>query len=1027
MNNKNLAYYALKNDRVTYMIFLMIIVLGISAYFALPQNSMPPITIRNASIVTNYTGASPKRIEQLITVPIEEVIQEIPEVKNISSTSRTGISIVSVSLYDYVKAEDLQPIWDKMRRKIEGIENNLPNGIMGPNVQDDDIGVTYGIFIGLKNDGFEYNKLEDYAEYVRTEIIKLQDAAKVEIGGVIDQRIYIDYNDEELTNYGLSGQLLQSYISSTNIITPAGEVSLENERIILEASGNLESVDELKNILISIPGGTSLPLSEIATVRRDYVTPRENIIKINGTEAMAIYVSMKDGANITRLGEEIDSLIPQLNQTLPLGIEAVRIASQDYEVAKSVDNFIKNVVQSVLIVFLVIIIFLGFRAGLVVASIIPSVIIMSFLLMNYIGTGLNQVTLAGFIIALGLLVDNAIVVVESIIERIEAGDTKFQASVNTCKEFFVPLLISSLTTSAAFLSFFLAESVLGEMMGNLFIVVTIALLSSWLMAFTLVPLLAMALLKIKPKHEKKSSSSVFSKLIPLYSKLIRFTLKKPFIPIIGVILLFFLSIYGFTKLPFQFMPNSERNLITLELDLPLGTKIEVTESTITKIEEFIADSLWIENKEGVGILDWSTYIGVGPNSFDQGYNPGEQNSSYAYIIINTTSQGANQPMIDILEAFAKENVLDGSVTVAELVQGGGASVPIEVRLSGNDPAKLNKAALDVKKQLLSIKGTKNIDDNWGPKIKKFYVNIKPENLASSGLTNQDVAQSLNTLLSGMNVGDFREDDLTIPIVLRSRSVDEIEYKNLESINVYAQGTGQSVPLGQVADIDLKWQYPKILRRNLDLNITIECFIDADVTATEVMAALKPWMAEKSKEWASAINYEYGGESESSDEAMGAVIENLPISLFIMIVLLIIQFNSFRTTFVILSTIPFVLIGMVAGLLITGSFFSFTAFLAIISLAGIVINDAIVLIDKTRQQMEIQPDKPIDALIEAAKSRLQPIMLTTFTTSFGMIPLWIGGGVMWQPMAISIIFGLFFGTIILLIYVPALYKLVYRLK
>lgn len=1009
------------------MAFLVVIALGISAYFALPQDSMPAFTIRNASIVTNYVGASPERMEQLITIPIEEVVQEIPEIKTITSTSRTGLSVVTVALYDYVQAEELQPIWDRMRRKIEAIEMNLPDDIIGPDVQDDDIGVTYGIFVGLTNDGFAYNELEEYADFIRAEIIKLSDAAKVEIGGIIDQRIYIDYNDEELANYGLSGQLLQNYIASTNIIIPAGEVALEDERIILEASGNLESVDELRDLLISVPGDKSLPLSDIATIRRDYVTPRENIVKINGEEAIAIYVSMKDGANITRLGKEIDQLLPKLNQNLPLGIRAKRIASQDFEVAKSVDDFISNVVQSILIVLVVIVVFLGFRAGLVVASIIPSVIIMSFFLMNYLGAGLNQVTLAGFIIALGLLVDNAIVVVESIIERMEEGEEKFVAAVHVCQEFFVPLLISSLTTSAAFLSFYLAESILGEMMGNLFIVVSIALLSSWLMAFTLIPLLAQLLIKIKHHNTEKSSASIFTKLTPLYSKLIAFTLRKPWLPIISVLLLFVLSLYGFTRLPFQLMPNSERNLISLEVDLPLGAKIEVTEATISKIETYIADSLQLDNQSEIGILDWSTYIGIGPNSFDQGYTPDEQNSSYAYMIINTTSKAANQPMIEVLEAFAKKNIFDGSVTVKELTQGGGASVPIEVRLAGNDPVLLNKAALEVKKKLWSIEGTKNIDDDWGPRIKKFFVNIKPENLSAAGLTNQDVALSLNTLLSGMDVGDFREDDLSIPIMLRSRSVDEIAYKDLETHNVYVQGTGQNVPLGQVADIELRWQYPKIIRRDLALTITIECFIAPNITATEVMNELKLWMEEESKNWGSEIQYEYGGEAESSDDALGAVIDNLPISFFLMIALLIIQFNSFRTTFVILSTIPFVLIGMVGGLLITDSFFSFTAFLAIISLAGIVINDAIVLIDKTRQQMERQPNRPVDAIIEAAKSRLQPILLTTFTTSFGMIPLWIGGGVMWQPMAISIIFGLFFGTIILLVYVPALYKLVYGLK
>lgn len=1022
----NLTHLAIVNNRVTYLVLFVLMVLGLIAYQDLPRDSMPPFVVRAASIVTNYQGAGPERIEELLTIPIEEVVQELPEVKNFTSTSRTGVSIVTVSLFDDVPEEDLQAIWDRLRRKLDILNRSLPSEASAPTLQDEDIGTVYGIFVGLTSDGYSYHELEEYAEDLRNQIIALDDASKVEIGGIIEERIYIDYDDEALATYGLTANQLQGIISSTNIIIPAGEVNLGDERIVLEASGNLESVDDLKNMLIRLGNGTTLPLDELANVYRSYVTPRSEIVTVNGQDALSIYVSMKDGANIIRLGEDIDQLLQDYNKTLPIGLEAHRIASQDHEVDRSVNDFVNNVIQSILIVLVVVLVFLGVRAGIVVASIVPSVIIVTFLLMSYVGVGLNQVTLAALIIALGLLVDNGIVMVESMMERIEEGESRFEAAVASCKEFFTPLLISSLTTSAAFLSFYLAESTLGEIMGNLFIVVSIALLSSWVLAFTLIPLIGSILLKPKAKesHEKKEGGTIFARLLGPYERLLTWSLNHPVMILVIIIALFFTSLYGFTLLPFEFMPNSERNLITLEVELPLGTKIERSQETINQIESYIEEELRVKpGSDTLGIADWSSYVGVGPNSFDQGYTAGEQNSAYAYMIINTSEYAANQPMMDQLDAFCQANVFDGKVSIKELVQGGGASVPVQIRLMGDDAAVLNRASNAVKQQLISIPGTKNVDDDWGPRIKKLFVKIDPARLNNSGLTNQDIAQSLSTVLSGKNVGSFREEDNTIPIVMQAGDNDEITFSELESISVFSQSSGTNIPLAQVATIDVAWQYPKILRRNLKRVITVESFLQTGHTASEITNALTPWLEENQSKW-KGISYEMGGESESSNDAMGAVIAQLPISMFLMVILLVIQFNSMRKSSMIFSVIPLGMIGIVGGLLITGSFFSFTAFLGIISLAGIVINDAIVLIDKIQQQQAQGLDKR-KAVEIGAKSRLQPILLTTFTTSFGMLPLWFGGGLMWQPMAISIIFGLFFGTVILLLYIPVMYLLLMR--
>lgn len=1028
----NITKSALKYNRVTYLSLLIIFVLGLQTYFSLPRDSMPPFTIRVASIVTNFPGASPERIENLITEKIEKVAQELPEVDFISSTTRTGISIISVSLKDDTPADKLQAVWDRLRRKIETIKSDLPSGIKGPNVKDEDIGVTYGIFVGFEFDGFDYVEQERYAEALRDRIIVLDDAAKVEIGGIIDERIYIEYNDAELARLGVTASQIQNTISATNIIIPAGQVKLGDERISLEASGNLESVDEIAGILIPIgQSGQSLPLGEITKVRRDYVSPRESIVKINGKNSLAIYVSLKEESNIIKLGQEIDTVLKDFNRTLPIGITAQRISSQDIVVDESVGNFTNNVIQSILIVLVVVFIFLGFRAGLIISSIIPGTILATFLLMGIFDTGLNQVTLAGLIMALGLLVDNGIVMTESIMERMEKGEKKLDACINSCKEFMIPLLISSLTTSAAFLSFYLAQSVLGEMMGNLFVIITISLLSSWLMAFTLIPVLAMLFFKIKKKkaHDEKAehNAGFFAKFMPYYNRFLRFCLAKPLLTVAAIVGLFFVSILGFTLIPFIFMPDSDRNLVTMDINLPLGTSIETTTKNVSVVEAYIQDSLLVSEKRERGITDWSSYIGVGPNSYDLGYSAGEQNSGYAHLLLNTVSASDNQMIIDRLERFCITNLPDASVSIKRLGSGGGASIPVQVRISGQQADELMRISATVKNKLHTIPGTKNIDDTWGPKLKKFLVQIDQGKLNQSGLSNQDIALSLNTVLSGKNIGEYREGDNSIPISMQVEGNSKLDFSDLESLSVFAQSSGKNVPLAQVAEIVPVWEYSKILRRNLTKNVTVNSQLTTGMTASEVTSKLLPWLEEESKSWNPGYTFELGGESESSGDAMGAVVAQLPISAFLMLLLLVIQFNSIRKTGIILSTIPLGMIGIVGGLLLTGENFSFTAFLGIISLAGIIINDGIVLLDKIQTETNSGKRTPFEAILKAANDRFNPILLTTFTTSFGMIPLWIGGGDMWRPMAISIIFGLFFGTVILLLFVPALYKLLFKIK
>lgn len=1028
----NLTKIAIENNRVTGMVLVVILILGLTSYNQLSRNAMPPFTIRVCTIVTNFPGASPERVEELITDKIEKVAQELPELKTVTSESRTGLSVVSVEVTPDIPKKDLQPIWDRLRRKIDGIRADLPEGIKGPDVKDDGIGVVYGIMLGLRGDGFSFYDLKQYAEDIRDDLVKLDEAAEVEISGIQEEQVYVEFDNARLADIGLTAGQLQNIIASTNIVFPGGEVSLEDERIVLEPTGNYEDVEDLKHTLIPVgQSGQTIELGDFTSISRAYKSPPDNIVKINGEQGIAISIALKEGANLIRLGERVNEKVVQYNQSLPIGISVIRTAAQDYYVDKKVSDFISNVIQSVVIVLAVMLLFLGFRTGMVVASLIPMAMVMTLWLMDLFEVGLNQVSLAALIMALGMLVDNAIVVSESIMVKMENGVSPKNAAIESSKELIIPLLVSSLTTSAAFLAFFLAEDTMGEIMGPLFSVITLALLSSWVLAMTMITMLGVAFIRVKSKkpleEEAESKKSFFDRLQVYYKQLLLVVLKRPILFLIGLMALFVISILLFPKLPFIFFPDSDRNLVTLDLNLPLGAKIERTEEVVEKIETFIKREMLVSDTQKEGIVDWTSFIGEGPYSYDLGYQPGEANTGYAHMLLNTSSFEFNQQVIKKLDAFCFASFPNADVTIAPLAGGGGGGADVAVRISGNSPDELYRISESIKQEMNLIPGTKNIKDDWGPKIKKFVVDIDQDKANRAGLTNQDIAISLQTSLSGSNSGALRAGEDNIPIMMRSEGSQEIDARDLGGVNIFAQNSGRNVPLIQVAEIIPDWQYAKILRRNLYRTMTVSCDAQSGFTASDISGKILPWLKTTSESWKPGYNYSLGGESESSSDAMGAVADKLPLAGFIILLLLIGQFNSFRKTFIVLSTIPLGLIGVIFGLLIFRSFFGFMAFLGIISLAGIVINNAIVLIDRIKIEQEELKKRPFNAIVDAALQRFRPILLTTFTTTLGLIPLYLGGGLMWEPMAISIMVGLLFATVITLLFVPVLYKLLFRIK
>jgi len=1022
----NLTQFSINRNRVSLSILTVILVLGLVLYPSLSRDSMPPYTVRIATVVSSFPGASPIRVEELVTDKIEEVAQELPELKEVSSTSRSGISVVTVELKMETDPEDLQAVWDRLRRKLDMI-SDLPENVI-PVLDDDGIGEVFGIALGLTSDGFSYAELKDFADDIRDDLIILNDAAKVEINGAQDERVFVEFDNAKLKTYGLTSSKLQDIISNTNILNSGGEINVEDERIVLEPTGNFNSIKDIEEMLIPVGDeGQVLALKDITEIRKGYIEPPKQIVRINGQEAISLHVSLIEGASVTDLGIDIDLLLDRWSEKLPVGVELKRIASIDTYINDKISSFMSNLIQAIAIVLAVMLFFLGFRTGLVIASLIPIVTITTLMVMGLMDLGLNQITLAALIMALGMMVDNGIVVAESIIVKMEAGVSATKAAIDSCSDLFTPLLISTLTTSAAFLAFYLAESTMGDIMGPLFVVITIALISSWILSLSIVTLFCVFFLKVKKKEGGEKMSFVDRMIHYLklkYKDLILIALAYKRLVLFSILGLLIISLWGFGKLPFVFFADSDRNLITIDINLPEGNKIETTEKTVATIAQFIDDSLKVNEVRLDGIVNYSAFIGEGPSSYDLGYSPDEPNSNYAHILVNTSSYLVNNRMIERLDSYCFNKFPNADIKVTALSSDGGGT-PVEIKVSGNDPDKLTRIATSIKQRLMVIPNTKNIKDDWGPKSKKFVIDIDQTQAQITGITNQDIALSLQTVLDGFKAGEYREDDLSIPIVMKGDQGKEQSLASLETLNVFSQISGKSVPLLQVARIIPQWQYAKIKRLDIIKTIIVSSELTAEGNASEVVKALTPWLDEQKIEWGDDYTYKLGGDAENTAENMGAVAGYLPLSGLIIIMLLIVQFNSLRKMLMVLCTIPLGVIGMVLGLFIFGVPFGFMAFLGVISLAGIVINNAIVLVDRIEIEENEVKRTPQDAIIVACLQRFRPIILATFTTVLGLVPLYLGGGEMWEPMAVTIMVGLLFGTVITLLFIPSFYSVLYK--
>ncbi|MDY7093482.1 MAG: efflux RND transporter permease subunit [Acidobacteriota bacterium] len=1023
----SLTRWAIDNNRVTLVSLAVLALLGIQAYVSMPQAEDPGFTVRTALVLTHFPGASPQRVEQLVTDKLEKAIQEIPQLDSIESQSKTGVSIILVNVQESYK--EMRPIWDDLRRKVERVTPQLPSGTRPPQVNDE-FGDVFGTILTVTGEGFSYAELEDVAEEVRDELLLIPSVAKVEVYGAQQERIFVEYNNARLADLGLSPLQLRNILESRNIINPGGEVRTEHEVIVLEPTGNFESVTDLRRTVLSIPGSNELIyLEDVARVERGYIDPSQTKMRANGEPGLALAISLRAGGNILELGDAVRATMDRIRSSYPIGIEFDFVAFQADSVRTKVDAFVGNLLQAVAIVMLVMLLSLGLRTGLVVASLIPMAMIISFIFMALFDVGINQMSLAALIIALGMLVDNAIVMSESIMVEMSAGKSARDAAIQSAAELRIPLLISSLTTAAAFLPIFLAQSAVGEYTAALFQVVTITLLCSWALALVMIPLLCVLFLKVRQRPTQSAEDGFEARFYRAYRAGLLACLQHRALALAGIAALFVVAMFLFRYVPAIFFPPNDRPTFTAELRLPTGSPLAATEEVVLAVEDFIQRELLLpaEKKAGAeedrsdGVISWASFIGEGAPRYVLSASTEQASPEYAILLVNTSSRAFVDVAIRRLEEFCHR--FPGlETTIEPLANGPPAANPVAVRISGRDQDQVFALVEQVRRQLEQTPGTRGITDNWGSRSKKILVRIDEARAQRAGVTHQDIAVSLQTLLSGLNTTEFREGNTIIPVTLRSESARALEPSRISSLNIFSQSTGRSVPLAQVADIELAWQPSNIRRRNRLQTVTLASDLQPGYTAAEVAAALTPWLEEASADWPVGYSWELGGEEEASATANASIMEQLPIAGLLIVLLLVGQFNSLRRPLIILITIPLGLIGVVAGLLIMRSYFGFMTFLGVVSLAGIVINNAIVLLDRIQIEIDDNGLPAQAAILEAGQRRLRPILLTTMTTLGGLIPLYLGGGPMYEPLAVAVMFGLVFATLLTLGVVPVLYSL-----
>lgn len=1002
--------YALEHRVV--MIFLILLVCGggLTAYRNLGKLEDPEFTIKDALVITTWPGATPHEVELHVTDVIEEAVQTTDELDEIESYSRAGVSVVKVKLKQSNRAPDMPQLWDVLRRKVNDCQGDLPDGAR-PSTVWDDYGDVFGIYLGIIADGFDYAELKEYADYLQRELSLVPGVAEVVVQGARTEVIEVVPTRARMASLGVNPALIAAALNRQNTVVRTGSIDVGERRIRLRPEGGFASLDEIRDLVIQGAPGEQVLLRDVAEVRRGYLDPPSRIMRCDGLPALTLGVSVVSGGNVVELGEAVDERLDELMAGIPVGIDLVKIYDQPARVVESIDGFILNLALSVAIVVGVLLLTMGIRSGLLIGSGLVLSILGTLIVMLVWGVDMQRTSLGAFIIAMGMLVDNAIVVTDGALVGMQRGLDRRKAALDAASRTAAPLLAATLVAALAFLSIYMAPNNSGEYVASLFIVVGVSLILSWILAVTQTPLACVTFLK---PASGRSGDPYGGRFYVAYRRFLERALHRRTRAALLMLLALVLSGAGFRSVGREFFPPSNKPMVIVDCWLPEGSGVRAVEDRLRGLEEFA-----MRQPETVGT---AVSIGGAPLRYYLAMSVEDAVPHYGQMIVNVGDVGQARDMRDRIDLWLRENRPDILAKVYLHQMGPPVEAAVEACFIGPDPAVLRGLAGEAERIMRSDPGSRSVRNDWRERTLVLAPRFDQPRGLRAGVARTDVAASLSRLTEGQPIGLFREKDERLPILLKAAAAERAAVGDLDAAPVWGSAAGAAVPLGQVAaGTDLIWEDPVIRRLDRRRAITAQCDA-AGVNGMELFARLRP--AIENIPLPEGYELEWFGTYSENVESNAAVTKFLPLSLLLMALIVVAMFNSLRKPLIIALTLPLSIVGIVVGLLLTGMPFGFMALLGALSLIGMLIKNAVVLLDEIGLLIGEGSD-PWRAVLDASVSRLRPVMMASMTTVLGMFPL------LWDPLfkglAVTIMFGLTFATVLTLLVVPVLYTLLFRVR
>ncbi|WEF34478.1 efflux RND transporter permease subunit [Pseudoduganella chitinolytica] len=1024
MKDFNLSRWALEHIPLTRYLIAVMLIGGMLSYKNLGQDEDPPFTFRAMVVQAFWPGATALQMADQVTDKLEKKLQETPYIDEISSYSKPGQTLIILNLRESTPPKETAAAWYQVRKKIGDIRSTLPAGVQGP-VFNDEFGDTYGSIFALSGDGFTYAQMKDYADFVRQQLLAVPKVSKVELFGVQEEKITIEFSHQKFAQLGISFDQIVNQIATQNSVESTGTLVTPSDNLQVRVTGALVTVKDLENLELRA-SGTTFRLGDFARVTRGYEDPPLEKMRFNGKEVIGLGVSMEKGGNIIELGKAMEATVSALKGKLPVGIELERVSNQPQAVTASVGEFVRTLIEAVLIVLAVSFVALGLhtkpklrldvRPGLVVALTIPLVLAVTFLFMRMLDIDLHKISLGALIIALGLLVDDAIIAVEMMVRKMEEGLSRFDAATYAYTSTALPMLTGTLITVAGFLPIGLAKSAAGEYTFSLFSVNAIALITSWVVAVVFTPYIGYILLKVKPHAEGEHGHDVFDTPgFRRFRAVVTWCVEWRKVTIGATLLVFALGIYGFNFIEKQFFPDSSRPELMVEMWSPEGTAFAANEVQVKKFEAFI--------RAQPGVESVTSYVGTGSPRF---YLPLDQifpQSNVSQIVVLPKDLAARAALYKQITQVFKTDFPEVRGRVKLLPNGPPVPYPVQFRVTGTEVDKVRAIADQVKDIMRANPSAVGVNDNWNESVKVLRLDLDQDRMRALGVTSQTVMRVANTILSGTTVGQFREGIRLVDIQVRQPVAERSTMEMLNNTNV-PTASGKSVPISQLARVHFVWEPGVVWRLGREWAITVQADVAEGIQGPTVSGQINPKLDALRAQLPAGYRIVEKGAASDSGEAEQSIAVNLPLALFLIFTLLMLQLHSFSRSLLVFLTGPLGVAGAAFALLLLGRPLGFVANLGIIALFGMIIRNSVILVDQIEQDIQAGA-APWDAIIEAAVRRCRPILLTAAAAALAMIPL--SRSVFWGPMAVAIMGGLVLATALTLLFLPALYAAWFRVK